>query len=147
MGYGKAFRQYNRSSIETAGKLDLIIMCYDKAILCINQAKSHLRDGEIIKKATKLQNALDILSQLQSNLNFEKGGEIAKGLDSLYSYVTKRLILADIQKANGIFDECADILSELKSAWEGISTPKEEPVALSDNAGAEIPRLSHQVAA
>lgn len=103
MGYGKAFRQYNRSSIETAGKLDLIIMCYDKAILCINQAKSHLRDGEIIKKAAKLQNALDILSQLQSNLNFEKGGEIAKGLDSLYSYVRKRLILADIQKANFYF--------------------------------------------
>jgi flagellar protein FliS len=147
MDYGKAFRQYKRSSVETAGKLELVIMCYDKAILSINQAKGHLRDGEIIKKVEKLQNALDIISQLQSSLNFEKGGEIAKSLDSLYSYVTKRLMLADIQKAYDIFDECANILTELKGSWEGISTPKEDPVVLSNNAGMEIRRLSHQIAA
>lgn len=147
MNYGKAFRQYKRSSVETAGKLELVIMCYDKAILSINQAKGHLKDGEILKKVDKLQNALDIITQLQSSLNFEKGGEIAKSLDSLYSYVTKRLILADIQKAYDIFDECANILTELKGSWEGISTPKDVPVVLNENAGMEIRRLSHQIAA
>jgi flagellar secretion chaperone FliS len=147
MDYGKAFRQYKRSSIETAGKLELIIMCYDKTILCLNQAKDHLREGEIPKKVAKLQNALDIIAELQSSLNFEKGGEIAKCLDSLYSYLTKRIILADIQKDYNIFDECIGILSELKSAWEGISSPKEEPVILDNNPSMEIRRLTHQIAA
>jgi flagellar secretion chaperone FliS len=147
MDYGKAFKQYKRSSIETAGKLELVIMCYDKTILCLNQAKDHLREGEIVKKVTKIQKALDIIAELQSCLNFEKGGEIAKSLDSLYSYITKRVILADIQKAYNIFDECVYILTELKSAWEGIAEPKEAPVALDSNAGMEIRRLSHQIAA
>jgi flagellar secretion chaperone FliS len=147
MDYGKAFRQYKRSSIETAGKLELIIMCYEKTILCLNQAKNHLIDGDIIKKVAKLQNALDIIAELQSSLNFEKGGEIAKSLDSLYSYITKRIILADIQKAYNIFDECVDILTELKSAWEGISSPKDEPLVNNYNENIEVRRLSGQIAA
>lgn len=146
MDYEKAFDQYNRSSIETAGKLDLIIMCYERAILFIRQAKDNLRNGETEKKAYKIQKVLDIINELQSSLNFDKGGIIAKNLDSLYSYITKRIILADIQKNHGIFDECIKILTELKSAWEGISEPKNEPAMVNNAADQEIRRLTHQVA-
>ena len=146
MDYEKAFDQYNRSSIETAGKLDLIIMCYERAILFIRQAKDNLRNGETEKKAYKIQKVLDIVNELQASLNFDKGGIIAKNLDSLYSYITKRVILADIQKNYNIFDECINILTELKSAWEGISEPKNEPAMVNDTAGQEIRRLTHQVA-
>lgn len=146
MSYGKAFKQYKRSSIETAGKLDLIIMCYDKTILCLRQAKEHFKDNDIEKKALKIQKSLDIISELQISLNFDKGGEIAKGLDSLYSYLTKRIILADIQKDFVVFDECINILSELKSAWEGISTPKEKHMPMNNAANQGIKRLSHQIA-
>lgn len=146
MGYDKAFRQYKRSSIETADKLELIIMCYDKTILCLQQAKEHLRDIEIEKKVKKIQNALDIISELQSSLNFEQGDKIAKSLDSLYTYLTNRIILADIQKDFSIFNECINILSELKSGWEGIKTEKEELTPINNTAGQEIPRLSQQIA-
>ncbi len=146
MDYGKAFKQYRRSSIETADKLELIIMCYDKTILCLQQAKDHLRNVEIDKKVLKLQKALDIISELQSSLNFEKGDKIAKSLDSLYTYLTNRIILADVQKNYSIFDECISILNELKSGWEGIRTEKEESASLNKAVNQEIPRLSHQVA-
>ena len=146
MDYGKAFKQYKRSSIETADKLELVIMCYDKAILCLQQSKEHLRNNEIEVKVQKIQKALDIISELQSNLNFEKGDKIATSLDSLYTYLTNRIILADVQKDFSIFDECINILSELKSSWEGIKTEKEEPAPVNNTAGQEIPRLSNQIA-
>ena len=146
MDYGKAFRQYKRSSIETADKLGLIIMCYDKTILCLQHAKDHLKNNEIEKKVQKLQKALDIISELQSSLNFDKGDKIAKSLDSLYTYLTNRIILADIQKDFTIFDECINILNELKSAWEGIKTEKQETTPINDTTTQEIPRLSHQIA-
>lgn len=146
MDYGKAFRQYKRSSVETADKLELVIMCYDKAILCLQHGKDNLRNYEIEKKVLKIQKALDIISELQSSLNFDKGDKIAKSLDSLYTYLTNRIILADVKKDFSIFDECINILSELKSAWEGIKTEKEEPAPIDNAAGQEIRRLSHQIA-
>ena len=146
MDYGKAFKQYRRSSIETAGKLELVIMCYDKTILCLEQSKDHLKNEEYMKKADKIKKALDIICELQSSLDLDKGEKIARSLDSLYTYLIHRIVLADVQKNYSIFDECINILNELKSGWEGIRTEKEEPSHLNDTASQEIPRLSHQVA-
>ncbi len=146
MNYGKAFNQYNRSNIESAGKLELIIMCYERAILRLMQAKDYLMNGEIEKKTASLQNALDIISELQASLNLELGGEIAKGLDSLYSYIIRRITQADIQKDYPVFDECIKILSELNSSWEGILPEKEKPIQESHGSNQTIRRLSHQVA-
>ena len=146
MDYGKAFKQYNRSSIETADKLELVIMCYDKTILCLQHSKDHIRDKDFVKKAEKIKKALAIISELQASLDLDKGGKIAASLDSLYTYLTSRILLADIQKNISIFDECINILSELKSAWEGIRQEKEESIAINNTTENEIPRLSHQIA-
>lgn len=121
MVYGKSFSQYKRSNIETAGKLDLVVMCYEKAILSLNQAKSLFMQNEYEKKGKKIQNVLDIINELQCNLNIEKGGTIAKNLDSIYSYLTARILKADIEKDLKALDECAGILGELKGAWDEIS--------------------------
>ncbi|MBN1904141.1 MAG: flagellar export chaperone FliS [Deltaproteobacteria bacterium] len=148
MDYGKAFKQYRRSSIETASKLELVIMCYEKSILCLQQSKDHIIDKDFMKKGEKIKKVLDIINELQANLNLDKGGTIAKTLDSLYTYLTNRIILADVQKNLTIFDECINILSELKSGWEGIRPEQEEQLSPVNAAvPQEIRRLSHQVAA
>jgi flagellar secretion chaperone FliS len=122
MGYGKVLSQYKRSGIETAGKLDLVIMCYENAILCLAQAKEHLKEQEMEKKVQKFQKALNLISELQCSLNMEKGGLIAKNLDALYSYITKRLLLGDIHKDLTAYDECIHILKELNEAWQTIKS-------------------------
>lgn len=121
MVYSRVSSNYKRSSIETAGKLDLVIMCYEKAILCLNQVKMHIREQEYQKKAVKVKKALDIINELQTALDIEKGELIAKNLDSIYSYLTNRILLGDIQKNLSVFDECVNILEELKAAWVEIS--------------------------
>jgi flagellar secretion chaperone FliS len=125
MGYGKVLNQYKRSSIETAGKLDLVIMCYDKAILCLAQVKEHIKEKEVEKKVQKFQKALNIINELQCSLNLEKGGQIAKNLDSLYSYITKRLLVGDIKKDLSAYDESIHILNELKEAWQTIKSEED----------------------
>ena len=126
MAYGKISQHYNRTSIETAGKLDLIVMCYEKSIQLLKQAKDHYEKNEIEKKARKMQKALDIINELKGCLNMEKGGQIAQNLDSIYTYVNRRLLLGDIQSDFSVFEECVNILGELKSAWEEISASEEK---------------------
>jgi flagellar protein FliS len=87
MVYGKVLNQYKRSNIETAGKLDLIIMCYERAIQLLLQVKGHIHEKELIKKAHKVKKVLDIINELQSCLDMKKGGQIARNLDSLYSFI------------------------------------------------------------
>ena len=120
MGYGKVLNQYRKTSIETSGRLDLVILCYEKAVLFLTQAKEHFKEKEFEKKAYKFQKALAIINELQRSLNMEQGGDIAKNLDSLYSHITKRLLAGDISKDLTSYDESIHILNELKDAWQAI---------------------------
>jgi len=129
MGYGKVLNQYKRSNIETAGRLDLIIMCYEKAIQLLIQARDHIRKNEIADRALKVEKALVIISELQGCLDMKKGGRIARNLDSLYAYMIKRLLVCDIRKDFTVYDEVARILSELLDAWQAIrseETPNDD---------------------
>ena len=126
MVYGKVIGQYTRSNIETAGNLDLIITCYENAILCLTQAKNHIKENELEEKSHKTQKALDIINALQGCLNFEKGGQIARNLDAIYTYLNKRILLGDIQKNLTALDESIRIMNELKSAWDSIAVGNEE---------------------
>jgi flagellar secretion chaperone FliS len=145
MVYGKVLNQYKRSNIETAGKLDLIIMCYERAIQLLSQIKDHVQENEKAKKALKVKKALDIISELQGCLDMEKGGQIARNLDSLYSYLTKRLLVGDIRKDLSVYDEAIYILSELKEAWQTIKSdedPAEDVFAKRDIPESYSPRLN-----
>lgn len=129
MAYGGVINNYKRTGIETAGKLDLVIMCYEKTIQLLMQAKRHFKENEIEEKARKMQKALDIINELQCCLNIEEGGQIAKNLDAIYTYLNKRLLLGDIKKELAVFDESVRILSELKEAWVGIASDGEDQVS------------------
>ena len=126
MNYKKKLGQYQKTRVETSGKLDLVILCYEQAVQSLVQAKAYFVDGEYEKKATAMQKALNISNELQCALNFDKGGEIAKNLDALYSYLLKRLLVADIQRDLTVVDEAIQIMSELKTAWEGISAKEDD---------------------
>jgi flagellar secretion chaperone FliS len=120
MTYQSKVGQYRKRSIETSGKLELLLMCYEKAIQKLQEAKAHFEAKEFERKARALQKALDIIHELQCTLDFERGGQIATNLDALYTYVVRRLTEGDVNKDTGAYEEAIHILSELKEAWEGI---------------------------
>jgi flagellar secretion chaperone FliS len=121
MGYEKMLNQYRKTKIETAGKLDLIIICYDRAIQLLTQAQEDLMEHKMVEKSFKIHNTIEIIVELRACLNMEKGGEIAKNLDALYAYIMKRLLNANITDDISAFAEGAKILSGLREAWVTIN--------------------------
>lgn len=122
MNFTKMLGQYEKTRTQTSGKMDLIILCYEKAIQCLHLAKTFFTDGEYEKKARMMQKAMDIIGELQASLDYEKGGQIATNLSALYNYINRRLLQGDINKEVGAYDEAIRIMSELKEAWEGIAS-------------------------
>lgn len=110
---------YKETQIKTANQGKLIIMLYDGAIKNINFAidkfkEKHRKFDEINKLILKTQ---DIVTELIVSLDFDKGGEIAKNLFSLYIYINRLLLNANIKKDDKSLKEAKKILSELREAW------------------------------
>jgi flagellar protein FliS len=124
MSYGKMLNQYTKTNVETAGKVDLIIMCYEKAIQLLSRSRTHFEENQLEQKARTLQNAMDLINELRCSLDFEKGGKIATNLDAIYGYITKSLLMGDVKMDLSTFDEAIRILTQLKEAWERVASDK-----------------------
>ena len=133
MVYGKSLQNYDRTIIKTSGKLDLVIMCYEKAIQLLNRAKEHLLDQEIEKKVYKTKKVIDIINELNGALDMAKGGQIAVNLQSIYTYLIQRILSGDINKDTSAYDEAIRILSDLKEAWEQISSEEKNQASENSN--------------
>ena len=128
MTYRKSLDLYKKTGVETAGQIDLIIMCYEKTIQFLIQSRAHFEKNEPENETNMLKKALDIISELRCSLNFEKGGQLAGNLDAIYDYCNRRVLQWEVQRDLTAFDEVLRIMSELKGAWEGIASEKENRI-------------------
>ena len=111
---------YRRASVITADPKRLVLMCYEGAIRNLKIAKAKYVSRDYEEKARALVKAQDFICELNSALDFEKGGEIASNLQALYNYMMHHLTEADLKKDLKAMDHIIWMLVELKSAWEEI---------------------------
>ncbi|MFV0457122.1 MAG: flagellar export chaperone FliS [Pseudomonas sp.] len=120
-----AMKQYQ--SVNTNAQLvdatphRLIQMLMEGGLTRLAQAKGAMERNDVALKGTLIGKTIDIVGGLRQGLNLEAGGEVAANLDSLYIYMTTRLVEANRKNDPAILDEVAGLLREIKSGWDGIS--------------------------
>lgn len=116
-------RSYKETQVKTATPGKLILMLYDGAIKYLNQALEdmsveHRRYDRISNSLIRTQ---DIIAELMISLDFERGGEIAKSLFSLYVFMNRRLLGGNISKDKAPLEEVKTLLTELRGAWAEVA--------------------------
>jgi flagellar protein FliS len=120
------------TSVISASPHKLIVMLYDGALAAIKSAASHMAAGNIAEKGAAISKALDIINNgLRASLDKKAGGEIASNLDSLYVYMTERLLTANLQNKLPLLDEVQTLLADLRDAWTQIGEKPAAPSAMS----------------
>jgi len=122
--YSNYQNAYKKASVNTLDQNKLIIMLYDGAIKNANFAVEYMKSGEIEKVHDSLIKTKNIVTELLATLNMENGGEIAKNLKSLYSYMFSLLIEANMEKKSEPVLTVIDLLKELRGAWVQIREKK-----------------------
>ena len=135
----------------------LIIMLFEGALAALATGLQHMNTGNIAGKGQSLSKAITIIdSGLRASLDHKSGGEIAVSLDSLYEYMSNRLLAANLNNQPELVEEVQRLLHELKGAWESINpaaatvTPSEQHSNLQTPASARdalAPNVSRLVKA
>ncbi|MCC8402234.1 flagellar export chaperone FliS [Paraburkholderia sp. MMS20-SJTN17] len=117
---------YARVGIETsvmgASPHRLTVLLYQGARQAIAQSRMHLQQGNVAERGMSIGKAIRIIeSGLQQSLNLEAGGEVASRLNALYSYMTRRLLEANINESEAMLVEVDGLLATLEEAWIGIA--------------------------
>lgn len=120
------------TSVISASPHKLIVLLYDGALTAIKNAGNHMAAGNIVEKGAAISKALDIINNgLRASLDKKAGGEIASNLDSLYVYMTERLLMANLQNKAALLDEVQTLLTDLRDAWTQIGEKPAQPAAMS----------------
>ena len=113
-------QSYRKTNVVTADPGKLVIMCYEGAIDNLIIAKQKYAEKKYEEKSRHIIKAQDIIDELMCSLDFEKGGLIARNLESLYNYMNRRILLADANWNMDAIDEVIGILREILSAWKEV---------------------------
>lgn len=115
---GNGIQSYRKTKVVTADPGKLVLMCYEGAIGQLKVAIKKYQEKDYEGKCKAITKAQDIIDELRCSLDFEKGGNIARNLESLYNYMTRKMLQSDVNKDIDGLHEVVHILEELKSAWE-----------------------------
>ncbi|WP_461830225.1 flagellar export chaperone FliS [Aquifex sp.] len=113
---------YLQNMVESASPIEHIVMLYNKAISCIEEAIELFDEREDLEKRKEfiynIDRVYDIVSFLKAFLDIEKGGEIAKNLNQIYATILYTLAKPDKTKEELV--KISEILKDLKEAWEDV---------------------------
>jgi flagellar secretion chaperone FliS len=119
---------YLESRILSADPIELVNLLYQACTGAVRDSRHHLANGEIVARSRSITKASEILIELATSLDHERGGEISQRLAQLYDYMLHRLTEANFQQCDAPLAEVLGLLSTLSEAWEGLKS-KEKPAA------------------
>lgn len=123
------YERYREIEFQTASPEGLVVKMYDGAIRFARRAIECNRSGRIAERGQALSRALAVVSELRSCLDFDQGGEVARNLESLYNYISDRLLEANLRGRSEPIEESVQILEMLREAWREVAASAGNPAA------------------
>ncbi len=116
MSYGLG--AYKKTSVNTASKEQILLMLYQAAIKNCKKAIEAIEKKDIAAKGEYIGKLQDIIIELNSSLDFEVGGDVAKELSSLYDFILFSSTQANIKIDTEPLEGCIEVLTTLYDGWQ-----------------------------
>ncbi|HHA2290234.1 TPA: flagellar export chaperone FliS [Enterobacter ludwigii] len=110
------------SQIAGATPHQLIVLLYDGAINAMRRAEIYFQSGNIARRGEMISRAINIIDNgLRAGLDHEKGGQIAAELESLYEYISRTLLEANLNKSGENLPHLISLMMEMQETWQAIN--------------------------
>lgn len=113
-----AYNAYKQNSVTTASPGELTLMLYNGCLKFLTKAKKAIDEKDIQEKNTNIQKAQAIISELMITLKTDEA--VGQQMYSLYEYMNRRLIEANIKNDTEIIDEVIGLTTEFRDTWKEV---------------------------
>ncbi|MES2802862.1 MAG: flagellar export chaperone FliS [Bdellovibrionota bacterium] len=124
------YQKYKQTSITSASREQILLMLYEGAIKFTKLAIQAAEQKKVAERGQNLMRAYDIIMELQVSLDHKVGGDVAKQLDQLYTFVldqyTKMNISGDVEAAKAALKVIENLYEGWKVAVEKYKKDMEE---------------------
>ena len=118
MALPNAYAQYNNSKVLTASPDELTLMLYEGALKFCNIATVAVEAKDIEKAHINIIKVEKIIDYLRQTLDMKY--PVAQDFEKIYSYLSQRLIEANIKKDKEILEEISGHLRSIRDNWKEV---------------------------
>jgi flagellar secretion chaperone FliS len=108
---------YREESVQGATPVGQVVLLYEQAIEDVRRAVAEMETGRIEQRTQAINHALLVIGYLQSSLNLERGGAVAKQLARFYEMVRAGLCAAQAEQSAKLLREHMTYLMQVRASW------------------------------
>jgi len=113
-------RFYRESAVRGASPVGLIVILYEETIRSLRKAQTALKQKNIEQRTLELTHAIKVIGHLQSVLDFDRGGAVARNLWNFYNAARTAILNANRESGNEILESLAADFSNVAQAWQQV---------------------------
>jgi flagellar secretion chaperone FliS len=114
---------YQRSAIQGASPIGLMIALFDRLAGDLRRAAAALRKNDIETRCKELNHAALVLGQLENWVDVKNGGESAQTLSRFYAYLRAKMVEAAGRKSAKLLEMQIDMILLVRTSWQQLDTP------------------------
>ena len=111
----RAYAQYKNNKIMSASAPELTLMLYDGSIKFLNVAEFAIEKGDLQKAHDNIIKTERIIEYLRNTLDMKY--PVAKDFENMYSYISRRLVEANMTKDKDIVVELNGHMHSIRDNW------------------------------
>ena len=116
-----AKKAYMSTRVKTSGPGNLVLMLHQGALKFLNLAEKAIREDDYRCAHEYLVRTQDIIVEIRSSFSKDVDPELFGDLVSLYGYMHRRLIEANVKKDSEPIGEVRGMLEQMHEAWGEVS--------------------------
>ena len=138
MSYGTFTKQaarYREAEVLSASPAQLVVIVYEHLLVNLRRARLLAAEQDGMARSDALERARAALTELLVTLDYDKGGELAGRLGSIYTFVLSELVVLGVKPDAQRMDAIIALIGELHEAFsqaaQSMATPHAAAVAVS----------------
>ncbi len=117
MSYQSSAKKFQRTSILTASREQILLMLYEGAIKAVKLAAKSIEEKNVAEKCKQIAKAHDIILELSNTIDKKVNPELGERLEGLYEYCGTQLLQANMENSVQNLDNVLKILTKLYAGW------------------------------
>lgn len=121
MSYASQAAVYREMDVMSASPGQLVVMLYDHLLVSMRRARVAMEARNVEQRVKLLDKSRSILSELLVTLDHEKGGDVAKNLSALYTFLLSEMVDVGIRSDVRRLERLTAIVADLRDAFATIA--------------------------
>ena len=122
MSYASNAASYREMEILSAPPERLVVLLFDHLVINLHRVRIAIDANDVTLRTVSLTKARNILGELLSTLDFDKGGNIAKDLGSVYRFLLGELTEVGTQRNGKHVERLTQVAETLREGFTGAAT-------------------------